>query len=288
MHTWKNWSWKYKTVYIVNILFLLLLVATMILPLLNTLTVSLSGNLESMQPGIKLFPTSIVFEGYETIWNKMNLWLPFLNNVKVTVLGTFFHVFLSAMAAYVLIQRELPGKNIMITFILLTMMIPGEAIMIPLYIVNKDLNLLNTLTSLVINGLASGFSILLLRNFFSSISYDLAESARMDGASDLRIFFRIYLPLAKPGIATITLFEFVARWNHFLSALLYINDDHKYTLQIALRSIILSNDSTSSGDLITPNVSMAGIIIAILPLIIIYPFAQKYFVEGLMLGSTKE
>ncbi|GIN69587.1 protein LplC [Bacillus sp. J14TS2] len=288
MDSWNNRGWKYKTIYIINLLFLLLLVATMIIPLLYTLTVSLSSDLGSMEPGIKLFPKEIVFDGFVTIWNKMDLWLPFYNNVKVTIIGTFFHVFLSAMAAYVLIQRKLPGKNILLIFILATMTIPGEAIMIPLYIVNKDLGLLNTLSSLVINGIASGFSILLLRNFFQSISYDLAESAKIDGAGDLRIFFTIYLPLAKPGIATITLFEFVGKWNHFLPALLYINDDHKYTLQIALRSIILSNDATSSGDLLTPNVSMAGIVIAILPLIIIYPYAQKYFVEGIMLGSTKE
>jgi len=284
----RSLNWKSKAGHILNALFLLGLVATMIVPFLNVLTVAFSSNLASMQSGIKIFPTEISFDGFITIWSKLDLWLPFYNNVKVTVIGTFFHVFLSAMAAYVLIQKDLPGKNILLSFILFTMMIPAEAIMIPLYIVNKDFNLLNKLSSLVINGLVSGFSILLLRNYFLSISYTLVESARIDGASDPRIFFSLYLPLAKPGLATITLFEFVSRWNHFLPALLYINDDHKYTLQIALRSIILSDDSTSSGDLITPNVSMAGIVIAILPLIIIYPYAQKYFVEGIMLGSTKE
>ncbi|MBP1947881.1 carbohydrate ABC transporter permease [Virgibacillus litoralis] len=288
MQKWKQWSKKYKTFYVLNIVFLILLVATMIVPLLNTLTVSLSSNIASMQSGIKIIPTEISFEGYVTIWQKMNLWLPFYNNVLVTVIGTFFHVLLSALAGYVLIQKGLPGKRLMMSLILLTMMIPGEAIMIPLYIVNKDLGLLNTLASLVIHGLVSGFSVLLLRNFFMNISYELAESARMDGANDFKILFNIYLPLAKPGLATVTLFEFVSRWNQFTPALLYINDSTKYTLQIALRSMILSNDATSSSDFITPNVRMAGIMIAILPLIVIYPFAQKYFVKGIMLGSTKE
>ncbi|MFS0821513.1 carbohydrate ABC transporter permease [Bacillus sp. 1P02SD] len=288
MQSWRHFSWKRRFFYSLNTLFLLLLVLTMIVPLLNTITVSISSNIESMKPGIKLFPTEISFEGYETIWRKMELWRPFLNNVYVTVIGTIVHVFLSAMAGYVLIQRGLPGKNLMLTLIMLTMMIPGEAIMIPLYVVNKDLGLLNTLTSLIIHGLVSGFSVLLMRNFFLSVPYSLAESAKMDGAGDFKIFLQIYLPLAKPGLATVTLFEFVSRWNHFTSALLYINDDTKYTLQLALRSIILTSDATSSSDFMTANVRMAGIVIALIPLLIIYPFVQKYFVKGIMLGSTKE
>ncbi|KAA0565778.1 carbohydrate ABC transporter permease [Bacillus sp. CH30_1T] len=288
MKGWSQWSLKRRLFYSLNTLFLLLLILTMIVPLLNALTVSLSSNIESMKPGIKLFPTEISFEGYVTIWNKMELWRPFYNNVIVTVVGTILHVFLSAMAGYVLVQRGLPGKKLMITLIMLTMMIPGEAIMIPLYVVNKELGLLNTLSSLVIHGLVSGFSVLLMRNYFSTVSHDLAESARMDGAGDLRIFFRVFLPLAKPGLATVTLFEFVSRWNHFTSALLYINDDQKYTLQLALRSIIFTSDSTSSSDFITANVRMAGIIIALIPLLVIYPYVQKYFVKGIMLGSSKE
>ncbi|WP_026564204.1 carbohydrate ABC transporter permease [Bacillus sp. UNC41MFS5] len=288
MKSWIHWSWKRKFFYGLNILFLLLLVLTMIVPLLNTLTVSLSSNIESMKPGIKIWPTEINFEGYETIWKKLELWRPFYNNVIVTIVGTVLHVFLSAMAGYVLVQKELPGRKLMTTIIMVTMMIPGEAIMIPLYVVNKDLGLLNTLSSLVINGLVSGFSVLLMRNYFLGVSYELAESARMDGAGDLRIFLKIFLPLAKPGLATVTLFEFVSRWNHFTSALLYINDDKKYTLQLALRSLIITSDSTSSSDFITANVRMAGIVIALIPLLVIYPFVQKYFVKGLMLGSGKE
>ncbi|QKE72880.1 carbohydrate ABC transporter permease [Arthrobacter citreus] len=288
MKRWSQWSWKRKCFYTLNIIFLLLLVITMLVPLLNTLTVSLSSNIESMKPGIKLWPTEISLVGYETIWRKLELWRPFYNNIIVTVFGTVIHVFLSAMAGYVLVQKELPGKKLMMTFIMFTMMIPSEAIMIPLYVINKDFGLLNTLTSLVVNGLISGFSVLLMRNYFLGISHEMAESARMDGAGDFRIFTKIYLPLAKPGLATITLFEFVSRWNHFTSALLYINDDKKYTLQLALRSLIISSDSTSSSDFITANVRMAGIVIAIIPLLVIYPFVQKYFVKGLMLGSGKE
>jgi putative aldouronate transport system permease protein len=280
--------WKERSGNTVNYIFLCLLMLTMIIPLWYTFVTSISSNIASMQTGIKLWPSEFSLEGYETIWSKMELWRPFVNNVWVTVIGTVFHVAFASMAGYVLIQKNLPGKKFITTLILLTMVIPEEAIMIPLYIVNRDLGLLNTLTSLIIAGIVSGFSILLMRNFFQSIPDSLAEAARMDGAGDFWIFRKIYLPLAKPGLATVMLFEFVSRWNQFTQPLLYITDSEKYTLQLALQSMVIGTDATSSSDFFTPNVRMAGIMIAIIPLVIIYPFVQKYFVKGIMLGSTKE
>ncbi|CAG7642353.1 L-arabinose transport system permease protein AraQ [Paenibacillus solanacearum] len=272
----------------VNGLFLLFLIATMIIPFINTFALAFSTNFASMQPGIVLWPKEFSVEGFSTVWNRMQLYLPFTNNVIVTVAGTIGHVVLCAMAGYVLVQPLLPGKKAMVSLILLTMMVPGEAIMIPLYVVNKELHLLNTLYALIISGLVSGFSVLLMRNFFLSIPMEMSESARMDGAGDLRIFFRIYLPLASAGLATVTLFEFVSRWNQFTPALLYISDHAKYTLQIALKSLIVDTDSTSSNFIITTNVRMAGIVIALLPLMLIYPYVQKYFVKGIMVGANKE
>ncbi|MFB4328458.1 carbohydrate ABC transporter permease [Paenibacillus sp. CR_12] len=272
----------------INVLFLLLLVLTMVIPFINTLALAFSSNFASMQPGIVLWPKEFSFEGFSTVWNRMKLYLPFTNNVIVTVVGTLGHVFLSSMAGYVLIQKGLPGKKWMLSAILLTMMIPSEAIMIPLYIVNQDLGLLNTLSSLILSGFVSGFSVILMRNFFLSVPYEMSESARIDGAGDPRIFFTMYLPLASAGLATVTLFEFVSRWNQFTPAVLYINDSSKYTLQIALKSLIVDTDSTSSNFMITNNVRMAGIVIALLPLIIIYPYVQKYFVKGMFVGANKE
>ncbi|MCM3714538.1 carbohydrate ABC transporter permease [Alkalihalobacillus oceani] len=273
---------------LINGIFLTVLVLTMLLPVLNTLAISLSTSLASMSPGVKLWPREFSLEGYTTVWSRIELWRPFLNNSIVTIFGTFFHVFLAAIAGYVLIQHDLPGRKLMTTFIIVTMIIPAEAIMIPLYIVNRDLGLLNTLASLVISGLVSGFSILLMRNYFLSVPKSLAEAANIDGAGHIRILFLIYLPLSLPGLATVTLFEFVSRWNQFLPALLYITDSSKYTLQVALRSLILQADSSSSSYFLTPNIRMAGIMIALIPLLIIYPFIQKYFVKGIMSGSTKE
>jgi putative aldouronate transport system permease protein len=271
-----------------NYFFLLILILTMAVPIWNTFVVSVSSNISSMQPGIQLWPGDFSLEGYGTVWSQMDLWRPFMNNVIVTVIGTLAHVLFASMAGYVLLQRQLPGKKLIVTLIVITMIVPEEAIMIPLYVVNKELGLINTLLSLIISGIVSGFSILLMRNFFLSVPYDIAESARIDGAGDFRIFTRLYLPLAKPGLATVCLFEFVSRWNHFTSALLYIRDSEKYTLQLALQSMVISSDATSSSTFFTPNVQMAGIMIALIPLLFIYPFVQKYFVKGITMGSTKE
>lgn len=270
-----------------NALFLLALMATMIIPFLNVIAISFSSDVASMRPDLILLPKDFSVNGYYVVWKSLNLWRPFMNNVIVTVVGTAAHVILSAMAGYVLIYRSLPGQRAMVTFILITMMIPSDAIMIPLYIVNKDLHLIDKLPVLIISGLVSGFSILLMRNFFLTVPYEVMESAKMDGAGDLRIFATLYLPLARAGLATVTLFEFVGRWNMFTAAVMFINNQAKYTLQVALKSMIIDSNSVSSNFLITTNVRMAGIIISILPLLVIYPFVQKYFMKGIMLGSTK-
>lgn len=282
-------GWRSRVFDTVNLLFLLLLIMTMIIPFLNTLALAFSTNFASMQPGIVLWPKQFGVQGFTTVWSRMQLYVPFMNNVIVTAVGTVLHVLLCSLAGYVLVQKGLPGKKkLMLSLILVTMMVPGEAIMIPLYVINKELGLLNTLNALIISGLISGFSVLLMRNFFQSVPGEMAESARMDGAGDFRIFFRIYMPLAKSGLATVSLFEFVSRWNQFTPALLYINNHAKYTLQIALKSLIIDTDATSSNFIITNNVRMAGIVIALLPLIAIYPFVQRYFVKGIMVGANKE
>ncbi|MFZ4450396.1 carbohydrate ABC transporter permease [Salibacterium aidingense] len=271
-----------------NGLFLLVLILVMIIPLINVWAVSFSSGISSMEPGVKLWPADFSVSGYQRVWQTLELWRPFFNNVLVTVIGTAAHVLLASMAGYVLIHPRLVGRKIIVSMIMITMMVPAEAIMIPLYIVNKELGLLDTLASLVISGLISGFSILLMRNYFLSVPYSLAESAQMDGASDFKIFRKVYTPMSVPGLATIMLFEFVSRWNQFTPALLYINSPEKYTLQLALMSLIVPDDATSSGDFFANNVQMAGIMIAMIPLLVIYPFVQKYFIRGINLGATKE
>ncbi|QSO52118.1 carbohydrate ABC transporter permease [Alicyclobacillus curvatus] len=271
-----------------NLLFLALIAATMIVPLWNAVVVSLSSNLGSMQPGIQMWPQGFSVIGYQTIWNVLDLWQPFENSVIVSVFGTAVHVLLSAFAGYALAQPNFPGRRIVTGLVLVSMMIPFEAIMIPFYVTMQELGLLNTLMALILSGAVSGFSILLMRNFFRSIPGDILEAAKVDGAGHFWSMWRICMPLSKAGLATVALFEFVGRWNNLLSTVLLINDSSKDTLQVALNGLVNHGSSTSSGNLITTNVKMAGIIIAILPLILAYPFVQKYFVKGIFLGSSKE
>ncbi len=281
-------GWKNKTFDFLNAAFLSLLMLTMIVPFINVVALAFSSGMASMQPDIILFPVDFSTDGFKTVWQSLDLRKPFMNSVIVTVAGTFFHVVLTSMAGYVLIQPRLPGKKLMTSFILLTMMIPQDAIMIPLYLVNKDLHLINTLSSLVLSGMISGFSILLMRNYFLSVPYEMSESAQIDGAGMFRIFATMYMRLARTGLATITLFEFVSRWNMLTAPVLFINDSSKTTLQVALKSMITDSSATSSNFLITTNVRMAGILISIIPLLAIYPFVQRYFMKGILLGASKE
>jgi putative aldouronate transport system permease protein len=273
---------------VVNTIALVLLMLVMVIPFVNVLAVAFSSPLASLEEGIHLWPSEWSVEGFRTVWVNVGLGQAFRNSVIVTATGTVLHVAMATFAGYVLIQRDLPGKKLMIALILATMAIPGELIMIPLFIVNQNLGLLNTLYALILSGAVSGFSIILMRNFFQSVPYDLWESAKIDGAGDFHIFRTIYLPLAQAGIATIFLFELVSRWNQFLPVVLYISDSSKYTLQVALVSLVSENIGTSGTSMVTPNVRMAGIVIAILPLVVLYPFMQRFFVKGVSLGSVKE
>lgn len=288
MNGWAHASAGRKLFIIVNAVFLIAICLTMIVPLWNALAVSFMTDLGSMQWGIHLWPKVFSLSGYITVWNELEIWRPFVNSVYVTLVGTLLHVLFSSLAGYVLIHKNLPGNRLITTFIIATMVIPFEAIMIPVYITMRQLGLIDTFTALILSGMVSGFSILIMRNFFLRVPSDIVEQAVLDGAGSLTVFTRVFLPLSKAGLATIALFEFVGRWNNLTSTILFINNPNKYTLQVALNTLVTQSPGMSSNNLVTQNVRMAGIILAIIPLLLAYPFVQKYFVKGIFLGSTKE
>lgn len=260
----------------------------MFIPMWNVIVVSTSTILESSASGIKLWWKSFSVEGYEYVFRVTKLARPFLNSLFVSTVATVIQVVLSAFAGYVLIQRELPFKKSITSFIMLTMMIPGDLTLISVYQMNKQLHLLNSYTGLIVNGLISGFSILLMRNYFTSVPYSLAESARLDGASELCIFGQIYLPISKPGLATVFFLEFVGKWNSIMLPATLITDQDKYTMPLMLRAMIL-NDASQSGAAQTPNNAiMATIVISTVPLLLIYVFAQRFLLSGMTLGASKE
>ncbi|MFV0411955.1 MAG: carbohydrate ABC transporter permease, partial [Oscillospiraceae bacterium] len=267
-----------------------LFVAIMLLPMWNVLVLSTSTALDASASGLKLWWNGrFTFEGYKYVFEVSKLGIPFLISLYVTTVGTVIQVVLSALAGYVLIQRGLPGKRFITSFIMLTMMIPGDLTLISIYQVNKQFSLLNSYTGLIVNGLISGFSILLIRNYFLSVPVSLAESARLDGASELRIFAGMYLPISMPGVATIFFIEFVAKWNSITIPATIITDQSKFTLPLMLRSMILQNNvSMSGGMVVPPNAIMAAVVISTVPLLLIYIFAQRFLLSGMTLGATKE
>jgi putative aldouronate transport system permease protein len=264
------------------------LVATTAVPLLNALSLSFSSNMAAIQPGIHLWPKQWSVIGYRIAWRKLEFWRPFSNSLLVTTIGTFLHMLAGSMAAYTMLQKDFPLRSLTVTLIFFSMSVPGEAIMIPLYVVNKQLGLLNTYSSLIIAGMVSGFTILLLFNYFRTVPESLMEAARLDGAGDFTIFTQVFLPISKPGLAAVGLFQIVSRWNQFREPLLYITDGAKITIQIALRAVAVVDQSTSGLDIVLTNTRMAAVMIGVSVLVLVFPFIQKHFVQGIVLGATKE
>ena len=269
-------------------LFLLLVGVTMFLPMWNVIVVSTTTSLEASRSGVQLWWREFSLEGFKYVLEVSKLTRPFLNSMYVTTVGTVIQVLMASFAGYVLIQRDLPFKSGITSFIMLTMMIPGDLTMISIYQLNRDLGLLNSYAGLIINGLIAGSSILLMRNYFKSISFTLAESARIDGASELRIFAGIFLPISLPGLATVFFMDFVSRWNSITIPAAILTDESMYTLPLKLKAMILSTSSVSGTAQIPDNAIMAAIVITAAPLLLIYVFAQKFLLSGLNLGATKE
>ena len=265
----------------------LIMLLTMIVPLINVLATAFSSTLGSMRPGIRLWPDEWTTEGFRVVWNQANLSRAFFNSVFVSGMATFIQMLLSAFAGYVILQKDLPGKKFIISFILLTMMIPGDLTLMATFSLNRSLGFLNTYRGLIINGLISGFSIILMRNYFLSVPTSLAESARIDGASEFKIFWRVYLPLSLPGLATLSFLEFTGKWNSMILPMIITTNESMFTLPVLLRAMIFDISGQSGTTFIGPNVISAGIVITIIPLVVFYAFAQRFLIKGITLGAEK-
>jgi putative aldouronate transport system permease protein len=274
---------------VLNTFIMIVLFAVMAVPLWNILVVSFTSGMESFEVEFKLLPREPSVSGYAMLLTSVQLWRPFLNNVFVTVFGTMIFVVINSLAGFVLMRPRFPGKGLLFLVFLLPMMVPGGAIIIPLYITMQRLGLIDSLWSVTLAGVGSTFAIFLMRNYFTSIPRSLEESAHIDGASQFRILGSIYLPLSTAGLATITLMEMVGKWNHFFSAVLYLHSTEKQTLQRALQGLIAPSESRlMTGEIITNNLRAAAIVVALIPMLAIYPFIQRYFIKGIFLGAIKE
>jgi multiple sugar transport system permease protein len=225
-------------------------------------------------------PKSPTFQNYIDLFQKVNFGRPFLNSVIVSLSTTFLSVLIATMAGYGFAKFHFKNKNILFLVILGTIMVPGQITMIPIFLLLTQLNLLNTYWGLILPAIANAFNIFFMRQFISGIPDELIEAAKMDGAHEGWIFFRVILPLAKPAMAAITIFTFTGSWNNFLWPLIIATDESMYTLPVAI-SIL--------GGQYTENIAMqmAGSVIVILPLIIVFLFTQRYFIKGITFTGLK-
>ncbi|WP_289225784.1 carbohydrate ABC transporter permease [Bacteroides acidifaciens] len=235
----------------------------------------------------QLWPSQFTMDGYRTIIETSALYRPFINSVITTLLGTLLGLTLSTLGGYVLVQFEMPGREFFAYFLMFTMIFSGG--MIPEYLVMKQLGLVNNMWILVFKHGMNVYNLVLMRNFFEGIPASLFEAARIDGCSPMRIFFTIVLPLSKAALASIGLMFSVAVWNDYSTVKIYITDPTQVNFQYKLRNMIMDGDTPTTSYEVSQNTLFnAGIISAILPFMILYPFLQKYFVKGVNIGAVKE
>lgn len=234
-----------------------------------------------------LWPNSFTLDGYKTIIGTQQLYMPFVISVVTTLLGTLLGLVLSTLGGYVLVQFDMPGRNLFAYILLFTMIFSGG--MIPEYLVMRRLGLLNSMWILVIKHGINVSNIVLMRNFFEGIPGSLFEAAKIDGCSPMRIFLRIVLPLSKAALASIGLMFAVGVWNDYSTVQIYITDPNQVNFQYKLRVMIMDGDTPPTQYPVSQTTLYnAGIIAAILPFLILYPFLQKYFVKGVNIGAVKE
>lgn len=280
-----------KVVKIVIVLFLLFFTLICLLPFLNVLGSSFATSGEMSTRNFIIIPRTFTLDAYRYILSTPTIFKSIGVSIFVTVLGTIVSMIFTSFMAYALSRKYLHGRSFFNFLVVFTMLFSGG--MIPSFLVVKNLGLIDSLWSLILPSAVSAYNMIIMRNFFQGIPDSLEESAKMDGCSDWGVFFKIILPLSLPSIATISLFYAVNYWNTYQSAILYINDSNKWPIQVLLRQIVLVssglNADSAAVDVVPPaqSVKMAVIVIATLPMLIVYPFVQKYFVKGAMVGSVK-
>jgi len=273
----------------INAIFLIGLSIFTLYPMWHEISLSLSSMEGAMRGGFFLWPREFTLSAYKSVLSSNYIWTAYFNTILTTVIGTVISTLLTALTAYPLIKNRMPGKNVLTFLILFTMLFGGG--LIPTYLLVKNIGLINSLWALIIPSAISAYNVLIMRSFFAALPAELEEAAMIDGATPIRTFFQIIIPLSMPVIATIALWEAVGRWNNFFGALIYLNDKSKYTLPVLLRDIINGQEQAKAiGDLAasaTDSLIAATIVLSLLPIVCVYPFLQKYFVKGVMIGAVK-
>ncbi|MFD0958383.1 carbohydrate ABC transporter permease [Paenibacillus chungangensis] len=275
----------------VNVLILSIVSLSMLLPFIHIAAKSLSGEAYVLAKDIVLWPKGFHLASYQYVLGNKQFYYSFSNSVFLAVVGTAISMAITLLAAYPLSRKNLPYRRTLMLLFVITMFFSGG--IIPTYLVVKEASLLNSLWSLILPVALSPFNLILIRNFFSAIPDALEESARMDGASNWRILSSIYVPLSIPAIATVSMFYAVGYWNSFFQAMMYITERRWMPLQMFLLQLITDEKTADMvvSDVfheVTPEtIRAAAILCAVVPILCVYPFIQKYFVKGVMLGAVK-
>lgn len=277
---------------IINGFVLLLIAVIIVVPIWNIVACSFSSGKSLAEGGFVFWPKEFSTENYRAVMNDISMWKAYIISVSKTVIGVVTHVFFCSMVAYGLSKKDLMGRKLYTAMGVITLFFSGG--MIPTYLLMRQLNLTNRFMIYIIPALFSYYDVVILMNFFRQIPVSLEESAKIDGAGVWKIFLKVIIPLSKPALATIALFNGVYQWNDFMTAKLYITDKALYPVQMKLYEIIVQQsvknmpvgsvvmETTSKG------IQLATIVITTVPILIAYPLLQKHFVSGMMLGAVKE
>lgn len=280
----------------VNYVFMGLLMVLMVFPLYYCGIVSISDGMAVIRGDVIWRPVGFDLTAYKVVFSNSQIIRSYLNTMIYTTLGTAVNLIMTALCAYPLSRPCLKGRKFFNFAFLLTMFITGG--MIPMYLQIKTLNMLDTIWAIVLPGAISTYNMIIMRTFFGSIPEDLHEAAQIDGASQIQTFISIIVPLSETIIVTLMLFYAVSHWNSYLSALLYLQDSRKMPLQMIIRKMVIDSDiasmttansaSASSETLITESkLKYAIVMISVIPMLVAYPFLQKHFISGVMIGSVK-
>jgi putative aldouronate transport system permease protein len=280
-----------------NVLFLLFLCFIMLYPLYYVAVASVSdGNQLMAHTGPLAAPLGFSVAAYRMVFNNPMVIRGFLNSIYLVVVGTTVNLILTSFAAYVLSRKRVYWRNLIMIMAVITLMFQRG--LVPFFLTVRALGLVDSLWSVILSFAISAYNMIIMRTYFLTIPDSLEESAKMDGANDFRILFRIILPVAKPVVATMILFYGVARWNGYFYVMVFLRDRLKYPISLILREILVANsaDTMMGGDLagsmgdaerISDSIKYATTVVATVPILVLYPYLQKYFVKGAMIGSVK-
>ncbi len=279
-----------------NVIILLLLTLVVVYPCYYILVASVSNPAAIYQDGgLLLWPKEFGMYSYQTVFENSDLWRSYGNTIFYVVAGTFLSVMLTTSAAFCASRKTLPGKNIIMFLIMFTMYFNGG--LIPTYMVVKNLGITDSYFAMIIPTAVSTYNLIITLSYFRGIPESMEEAAKIDGATDFKIFYKVMLPLAKPIIAVIALYYAVAIWNNYYTALIYLSEEKYYPLQSVLRQILLTSSGTeqdaaaisseADGAAYAANIRYATIVVSTVPILCVYPFIQKYFIKGVMIGAVK-